>query len=143
MSMQTLTAELPNALYQRLVRLAATTNQPLDAVLLQTIRGNLPPSVDDIPADYRDDLSKLIKLSDDDLLAVARAAVDPRKWRRHESLLQKNAENTLTEDERDELEQLRAGMDALVYRKSFALAVLKWRGYSLSTLIPEANSVTP
>src|SRR6516164_1206987 len=134
MSMQTLTVELPDALLQRLENLASTTGLPLDAVLLQTIRGNLPPSLDDVPAEYRDDLRGLVKLGDEDLWAVARVSVDPRQWHRHERLLQGNAAATLSSDERGQLAQLRAEMDRLVLRKSFAMALLKWRGHDLSTL---------
>ena len=79
MSMQTLTVELPDALLQRPENLASTTGLPLDAVLLQTIRGNLPPSLDDVPAEYRDDLRGLVKLGDEDLWAVAGGSVDPRQ----------------------------------------------------------------
>jgi hypothetical protein len=135
MGLQTLKVELPDAVMHRLESLAATTNQPLDDVLMQTIRGNLPPSLEDIPAQYRDALMALLKLSDEDLWAVASVSSDPRRWRRQESLLHKNTEATLSPEERQELDQLRAEMDNLVYRRSFAMALLKWRGYELSSLI--------
>jgi hypothetical protein len=135
MGLQTLKVELPDSVMQRLESLAATTNQPLDAILMQTIRGNLPPSLEDVPVEYRDDLGELLRLSSDDLYAVASVSPDPRRWRRHESLLHKHAENTLPPIERQELDQLRMEMDRLVYRRSFAMALLKWRGHELSSLI--------
>ena len=41
MAVQTLQLQLPDAIYQRLQRVAEATNQPLEKVVLQTIRGNL------------------------------------------------------------------------------------------------------
>jgi len=132
MALQRVTVKLPEGVYYRLERAAAITNQSLDAVLLQTIRGNLPPSLDDAPAELRAELSGLPHLSDDDLWAVARRAIDAKQWRRHKRLLQKSATGGLSVRERSELERLRAETDRQVIRTSFALALLKWRGYTLS-----------
>ncbi len=140
MGFQTLNVELPDALVERLERIASTTNQPFDAILLQTIRGNLPPTLDDVPKQYHSELSGLLKLNDDDLWAVAHVSTDPRKFKRHEALLRKNTERALSPSERAELEQMRAEMDQLVYRKSFVMALLKWHGHDLSSLIPHASN---
>ncbi len=91
--------------------------------------------LDDVPAEYRDNLRGLLELSDEDLWAASRTSMDPRTWRRHEALLHRNAETPLTGDERRELEHLQAEMDRLVYRKSFAMALLRQRGHDLSPLI--------
>jgi hypothetical protein len=141
MTLQTVTVKLPQVLYRRLERAAQATNQPLDAVLLQSIRGNIPPSLDDAPAEMRGELSQLLKLNDDDLWAVASSAIDARRWRRHQRLLHKCTSGALTESEQRELERLRVETDRHVIRKSFALALLKWRGHSLPTSIADhANS---
>ena len=131
MTLQTVTVNLPQVLYRRLERAAQATNQPLDAVLLQSIRGNIPPSPDDAPTDMRDDLRQLLKLSDDDLWAVASAPMDAKQWRRHKQLLRKNTAATCSEREQRELEGLRVATDRYIIRRSFALAVLKWRGHTL------------
>jgi len=99
----------------------------------QTIRGNLPPTLDDVPEQYHSELSGLLKLSDEDLWAVAHVSTDPRKFKRHEALLRKNTERALSPSERAE-------MDQLVYRKSFVMALLKWHGHDLSSLIPPASN---
>jgi len=131
MTLQTVTVKLPQVLYRRLERAAQATHQPLDAVLLQSIRGNIPPSLDDVPAEMRDELGQWLKLNDDDLWAVASASIDATQWRRHQRLLRKNAAGTLNEREQRELEHLRAETDRQVIRKSFSLALLKWRGHTL------------
>jgi hypothetical protein len=78
MALQTVKVKLPSVLYRRLERAAAITRQSPDAVLLQTIRGNLPPVLDDVPANESAELRALLNLSDDDLWAVARSSIDPK-----------------------------------------------------------------
>jgi chorismate-pyruvate lyase len=131
MALQTVKVKFPGVLYRRLERAAAITRQSLDAVLLQTIRGNLPPALEDVPTNERAELRTLLNLSDDDLWAVARSSIDLKRWRRHQSLLRKNAAGALGEREQAELARLRAETDRQVLRKSFALPLLKWRGCAL------------
>ena len=140
MTLQTVTIKLPRTVYRRLERLAATTNQSLDDVLLQTIRGNLPPSLDDVPSDSRHELRPLLDLSDDDLWAVARSSLDSHAWQKHQRLLRKNANGTLSDRGQYELEHLRFQTDRSVLRKSFALALLKWRGYTIPLSNSEPNN---
>lgn len=134
MERQSIKIDLPTKMYRRLEKLAAATNQSLDAVLLQTIRGNLPPLVDDVPRSMRGEFSRLLKQKDEALWAIARTPQDRVRWRRHQYLLRKNIERVLTGKEQKELETLRTETDNLVLKKSFALAVLKWRGHTLPTV---------
>jgi len=135
MTVQTITLDLPKAIYQRLRRMAEATHQPVEEVMFQTIRGNLPPLVDDLPLELRDELASLQNVSDEGLWAVAKESLPPDQWRRHEHLLRKNQAGALTSAEREELTRLRAATDRFVFRRSYALALLKWRGYALP--IPE------
>lgn len=139
MTLQTITVKLPQAIYRRLEHTAAMTNQSLDNVLLQTIRGNIPPSPEDAPAEIQDELAALLNLNDDDLWAVAQGSIDPEQWQRHQHFLRKNAASNLSECEQHELERLRAETDRHVLRRSFALAVLKWRGHTLPSLDTQAD----
>lgn len=141
MAVQTVKVKLPSALYRRLERVAAVTRQSLDTVLLQTIRGNLPPLLEDVPPTMRAELRTLMKLDDNALWAVARSSFDSQQWRRHQRLLRKNAAGTLSAREHSELEKSRTELDRYVLRKSFALALLKWRGYTLPTSSEPANNV--
>lgn len=131
MAVQTVTLELPEDIYQRLQRVAEATHQPVEEVMVQTIRGNLPPSVDDLPPELRDELAALQDLDDKALWAIAKESLPQDQWRRHERLLHKNQAGTLTAAEREELARLRAATDRFVFRRSYALALLKWRGYTL------------
>ena len=132
MALQPVTLKLPSTLYRRLERVAALTNQSLDAVLLQTIRGNLPIALEDAPPDMQVEFATLAKLNDDDLWAVARNPLDAKQWKRHQFLLRKHAAGSLDENGQRELARLRDATDRHVTRRSLALALLKWRGYTIT-----------
>ncbi|MEZ4659037.1 MAG: hypothetical protein R2911_15845 [Caldilineaceae bacterium] len=56
MAFQSVTLDLPDAVYERLQHAAATLNRPLEEVVFQSIQGNLPPSLDDLPVNLHDEL---------------------------------------------------------------------------------------
>ncbi len=131
MAPQTITLRLPEESYMRLHRMAALLRRPLEEVASQTIRGNLPPTVDDLPAELQSELAAWSSLSDERLWEIARQPLPVDQWRRHQRLLRKNEAKTLTETEQDELTQLRIETDHFVLRRSYALALLKWRGHTV------------
>jgi len=131
MTMQEMTVTLPETVFHRLVGMAQATHQLVDAVLVQSLRGNLPPVVDDLPLEMRDEMAQLTQLSDAELWSTATSPLPPRQWRRHEELLEMNAEGALTPREAQELDHLRDAVDRWVMRRSYAAALLKWRGYSV------------
>ncbi|MFZ1465699.1 MAG: hypothetical protein WBV59_22290 [Anaerolineae bacterium] len=138
MTLQTITLRLPEESYRRLQGMATALRRPLEEVASQTIRGNLPPAVDDLPAEFQDELAAWSNLSDEQLWRIALDSLPPDQWRRHRRLLRKNEANTLTDAEREELARLRAATDRFVVRRSYALALLKWRGHTLpiSSMMP-------
>jgi hypothetical protein len=134
--MQAITLHLPENIYQRLQLMAQATHQPLEEVVSQAIQGNLPPLVDDLPEDWRNDLAELHSLSDQALWLVAKESLPDAQWQRHQRLLERNQAGELTEAEQEELTKLRLVTDRFVFRRSYALALLKWRGYTLPTPDP-------
>jgi hypothetical protein len=114
--------------------MANVSHRPLEDVLFQTIRGNLPPRLDDVPPDQRRSMADLQRFDDDALWAVAREPLPTQPWRRHQYLLRKVETNSLTDSERSELADLREATDHYVIRRSYALALLKWRGYSSGSM---------
>jgi len=131
MTLQTITLRLSEDSYRRLQRMAIVLRRPLEEVASQTIRGNLPPTVDDLPAELQNELVAWLSSSDEQLWEIAGAALPTDQWRRHRRLLRKNETGALNEAEREELARLRAEADRFVLRRSYALAVLKWRGHTL------------
>ena len=136
MTVQTVTLDLPQDIYARLQQMARATQQSLEDVVVYTIRGNLPPIVNDLPPEMQGELVSLQSSSDQALLTVAQESVPSEQWRRHEYLLSKNQDGSLTKAERAELTRLRMAADRLVLRRSYALALIKWRGYTLSGNLP-------
>jgi len=78
-------------------------------------------------------VADLPTLSDAALWAVARTAVPPQQWQRHQRLLRKAQEGTLTAAQQHALAALRTATDRFVTRRSYALALLKWHGHTLPT----------
>jgi hypothetical protein len=132
--MQAITLHLPENIYQRLWLMAQATHQPLETIAFQAIQGNLPPVVDDLPDDWRDDLAELQSLGDKALWAITRESLPEDQWGRHQQLLAQNQTGQLTQEEQEELARLRTMTDRFVFRRSYALALLKWRGYTLPGL---------
>lgn len=131
MATATVQVQLPEAVYQRLKEMAAVSHQPLEEVIYQTIRGNLPPTLDDLSSEQRSLVADLQRFDDEALWVVARESPPPQRWRRHQYLLRKVEMNSLTDAERLELTELREATDHYVIRRSYALALLKWRGYTV------------
>jgi hypothetical protein len=133
MNGQAITLHLPERLYQRLTEAADAAQQPLDAVVLQSIHTGLPPSLEGVPERYRADLRALSQMSDEMLWQIARSDLDDAKAAMYETLLEKNQREEMDEADRTRLATLREEADVLMLRRSFAYALLKWRGHRIPT----------
>ena len=139
--MQKLTLELPEPLFQQLTRIANLTAQPLESLALQSITGNLPPSVENLPLEMQVELSKMQLLTVNQLLEIAHSQVSDIHSDRHQYLLEKNQQFALSETESQELQNLGKAVDRMMLTKAHAWAILRWRGYptpTLEELPPEA-----
>ena len=130
---QTIPIQLPEAIYQRLQQVAHAMHHSIEEVVLQTIRGNLPPSLDDLSPELHGVVADLQHMSDEALWSVAKEPLPPRQWRRHQRLLQKGQAGPLSTAEHQELVELRAAVDRFVTSRSYALALLKWHGHTIPT----------
>ena len=128
------TVYLPASIYRQLQQTAQTTRRRLEEVLLQTITGNLPPTVDEAPSDVQAELRVLPGLDTTALWAIARGRVSSKQQTRHEYLLRQNQRGTIIPAEREELRQLGDMADKLTLKKAYAYALLRWRGFPLPTL---------
>ncbi len=134
MTVQAINLQLPTNLYQRLVEAAEASQQPLNEVVLQSIRVGLPPSLTHVPERFRDDLRSLNQLSDKLLWQIARQDLADDKAELYERLLAKNQQGDLKADEQLTLNILREEADLLMLRRSYAYTLLKWRGHRIPTL---------
>jgi hypothetical protein len=98
---------------------------------LHAVKVGSPPSWEDVPAEFQADLAALDRLDDDSLWQIARSKQSDDDMVRYQLLLDKNADETISESERLELTQLRVESDRMMLRKAHAAALLRWRGHQL------------
>jgi len=132
MTIQAVTLNLPGPLFERLKEIADTSHRGFDEVLITTIQAGMPPSLERVPERFQADLQALDHLSDDILRQITQAEMDDDKVTLYEELLEKNQRKGLSDAERNILSALREEADLLMLRKSYAYALLRWRGHVIS-----------
>jgi hypothetical protein len=131
MATQEVVLPLPEHLYLRLQQVARATQRSLTEVLLHAVQVGSPPSWEDAPAEFQGDLAALDRLDDHTLWQIARSHRTEADLERYQELLDKNANDALTDAERAELTQLRTEADRFMLRKAHAAALLRWRGHHM------------
>jgi len=131
MTTRTITLRLPESVYTRLQQAARATHRSLDDVLLHAVEVGSPPRWDDVPAEFQADLAALDRLDDETLWHIARSRQTEAGMECYQELLDKNANGTLSGEERDELVRLRVESDRFMLCKAHAAALLRWRGYQV------------
>jgi hypothetical protein len=139
MAGQTVILELPEAVYRWAERTARTTERAVESVLVDALKTTLPPPLDHVPAEWREELEALETLSTSTLLQVAREQLTAAQVRQYDRLLEKNRQGTLTSREHARLTQLRHAADRIMLRRARAYVLLKWRGYSVAEIIERAE----
>ena len=134
MATQSITIELPEPVMRQLMRIAAATHQPIEALVTQSILSNLPPSTDNAPPELQADLLAMQTLSTEELYEIAQAQAEPEARDRQADLLRRHEDNQLISDERQELAQLRQAADHLMLRKAYAWSLIRWHGHQLPAL---------
>jgi hypothetical protein len=132
---ETVTLQIPEALYQRLEIAAGATQRSLEDIILQAIQIGSPPTWKDVPEEFQTDLASLDRLHDDSLWQIARSKKTQLEMERYEFLLSKLQDTEITDSERLELDELRKDSDLFMLRKSQATAILKWRGHNVPSLV--------
>lgn len=138
MTTQRVTIDLPEAVFRQLVRIAEATHQSVEVLVAQSVMSNLPPSVESASPELQPEFLKMQGLTNEELLAIAQAQVEPHQFQRHTELLAKNEAGLVTPEERQELVASRQAADYLMLRKAYAWSLLRWRGQRIPTL-PELS----
>ena len=123
--------QLPETLYLRLQQTAQATRQSFEAVLLRALQVGSPPAWETAPAEFQTDLAAMDRLDDAALWRIARTHTTHAQMDRYQTLLDKNANQTLSTQEQKELTQLRTDLDRQMLRKVHAAALLQWRGHQI------------
>ena len=129
-----LTIDLPDPVFRQLRAIADLTKQPLNELILQSIAGNLPPSINNVSVKMQTELLQMQTFSIEALREVARAHVSSEQQEEHLILLDKNKSESLTESERSRLQELRTSADQLMLKKAYACSVLRWRGQPIRSI---------
>jgi paraquat-inducible protein B len=133
MPVETVTLQIPEIIYQRLVNTARATGRSLEEVILQAIKVGSPPTWDDVPEEFQADIAALDKLDDNALWQILHSRKTASDMERYNILLERNSNGTLTEAERLELIALRHEADLFMLRKAQASVLLRWRGHIVPT----------
>jgi hypothetical protein len=131
MPSETVTLQIPEIIYTRLVNTARATHRPLEEIILRALQIGSPPAWDDIPSEFQAEVASLDKLDDDSLWQIARANKTANDMERYNVLLEGNSNGTLSQEERLELMALRHEMDSFMLCKAQASVLLRWRGHNV------------
>jgi len=134
MPVKDIVLSLPEDLYLRLEQTAHATKQSLTDVLLRAVRTGSPPNWSAAPSVFQADLAALDRLPDDALWPIARSLHSAVETDRLQELLEKNADDDLTNAEQIELAGLVEAADRFMLRKAHAAALLQWRGHVMPPL---------
>jgi hypothetical protein len=122
---------IPDDISARARRIAESTEQPVEQVLLDYLK-NISEPLPTLPPDDQAELDALRHLSDDALWTIAREQMVQTLQDRAHELMNKNSLGTITDDQFAELEQLVERGDRLMLRKAEAAVLLKERGYDFT-----------
>ena len=129
-----LTVRLPVQAVNRLRRVAALAHRPIDEVVAESLQSTLPPLLDELPAAFQPLLAQLENWSSEALRRQMYATVDDDTLDRYDELLAQNVADSLSAEERQELDTLRRQNELLMYQKAYAALLLKWRDEYVPTL---------
>lgn len=125
----TVTLQIPDLIYQRLVNTANATGRSLEEVMLHALKVGSPPDWDNVPDESKADLAALDRFEDEALWKLATARKTAEEMERYNELLELKQNSNLTQAEKLELMELRSQTDRWMLRKAQAAALLHWRGH--------------
>lgn len=130
-----MTLELPEDVYRWAERTARSTERAVETVLVDALHTTLPPPLEQVPDEWREELEALETLSVSALFQVARECLTEAQVRRYDRLLEQHRQGTLSARQRTRLAQLRHAADRIMLRRARTYVLLKWRGYSVTEMI--------
>ena len=134
MTVQSITVNLPSALYNRLKRRAEQTRRTVEAELLEVV-ATAVPIADELPPDLAEAISPLALLDDEALWRAARSHLPAEAASQMEEMHLKRQREGLSEAEQQTLARLVRQYECAMLVRAQAAALLKQRGYDVSELI--------
>jgi hypothetical protein len=131
MTVQSVTIELPQNVYEQIEQAAQKRKRPLDQLLIEAITA-VAPVIDTASASLRSALAQMAYLNDAALWQAARTTIPTHQQERLEFLHQKAQKEGLTPEEEEEEEALlRLYRETLLVRAQAAV-LLAQRNYNVS-----------
>lgn len=127
MNAHSVTVDFPEVLFRKVERTAKGLGQPMPQALLKIVESNLP-SLERVPVQYRAELEAMESWTDHQLWRAAQEEMPPAEQQELSTLLNKNKRGLLSSAEEARLDLLHTEANRLMLHKSYALALLKWRG---------------
>lgn len=128
-----LTINISDEVYTYFQTIAVLTQRPVEGLVKQSIEGNLPPSIANVPPEIQPVLLKMQDYPIDALHQIATGQIAHDRQNRHAELLEKNSQEQLSATEEAELAQLRIQADQFMLQKAYAWALLRWHGQPTPT----------
>jgi hypothetical protein len=134
-----ITINVSDTLYEQLRQAASFFHRPTETIIVESLRHTLPPLFEEIPPEYQDAVFPLLSMTDQELLHEAAQVFPSERWQTYETLLDRKKHGRLAADEETTLSALRHEADRLTFRRSYAMVLLKRRGYRVPPLYTEAS----
>ena len=134
MTIQTVTLNMPESLYQRAKQAADALKRPVEDVIVDTLASTLP-LLDDVPGEMVGELAAMAHLSDEALQGLANNVMLEERQELLHDLLDKQGLGELDESEQHELAAIMAEYGRYMLRRAKAVALLIARGRPVPTLI--------
>lgn len=134
MTIQRVTLELPELLYQRLKDRAVQAHRTVEDEMLDVLATSVPVA-DELPVDLDQAISPLVLLDDQALWRAARGTLPSDIAQRLEELHLKRQREGLTADEAQIVATLVRQYERAMLVRAQAAALLKQRGHDVSSLL--------
>lgn len=131
MTVQTVTLNMPGALYDRVKRRSEQAHRSVEMELLEAVAMAVP-AADELPPELAETISSLAHLDDETLQRAARSHFSAKKVAELEALHLKRQDEGLTEDEAQRAAELTRQYERAMLIRAQAMGLLMQRGYDIS-----------
>jgi len=131
MSVQSVTLNLPETVYEQIQRAAVKTKRRVDEIMAEAVAA-VAPIMDSAPQNLRAVLAQMAYLNDAALWQAARSTMTVEQRERLQFLHDKQQREALTAEEKTEEQILLTLYRETLLIRAQAVVILKMRGYSVS-----------
>ena len=125
---ETLTLQIPDTIYRRLVDMASATGRPLEEIVLRVLEVGSSPTWTDVPEPFQSDLAALDRLDNDALWHIAYGQMPTEVSEQFEAVLESPDHPSITSYDQAHLDELQTEGDRFMLRKAQSATILRWRG---------------